>query len=194
MYAHAFGSFSKLTEHSWISNPLVNSVYSLIFKSAKKVAWIGDYAEEAYDSCGEAYTKAMPFDEFHRFYELAWGDNAKELSPGLFSNRDLSILDFSTKDMFLVNHDREAYIDMPAYIRENTTRGGIWDGYCMDPLPLLTACGNGRGGGDFHESGTGYENIGIWAFEYLEYTDKIPQGYIEQRFYFNENKEVSKPA
>ena len=60
MYSHAFDSGSKLTEHSWIGNEFVNTAYSLILKSPKRVAWIGDYAKDNYKESDEAYTKAMP--------------------------------------------------------------------------------------------------------------------------------------
>ena len=188
---HEFGSGAKLTEHSWISNEFVNAAYSLIFKSPKRVAWIGDYARDDYKTCGEAYTKAMSFSKFKRYYTAAFGENREGLPPKLFSKRDLTILDYDTRAMLLVNHDKRAYIDMAAYIRENTTKGGDWDGWCMNPLPLLTACGNGRGGGDFYEGHVGSEDIGIWAFDCLEYTDQAPDGFAEAIFYFDEHREVT---
>ena len=191
MRATSFDSFNKLTEHSWISNPFVNAVYSLIYKSAKRVAWIGDYSREDYETCGEAYIKAMPFDQFQKFYELTWGDDVIDLPSKFFSNRDLSILTFDTKGMFLVNRNKRVYIDMAAYIRENTVKSGAWAGWCMDPLPLLTACGNGRGGGDFYEGHIGYADIGVWAFDCLEYTDQIPDGYTEAMYYFDEHREAT---
>ena len=187
---HEFSSFSKLTEHSWISNPFVNAVFSLIYDSGKRVAWIGDYSEQEYDTCGEAYTKALPFDEFHKYKEAAWGENTDGLPSKLFSARDLNILNSNTKGMFLVNNDKRLYIDMAAYISENTTKGGTWDGWCVNPLPILTACGNGRGGGDFHSGGEGYDDVGIWAFDCLEYTAKTPNGYSEVFFNFREKREA----
>jgi hypothetical protein len=188
---HTFGDGAKLTEHSWISNEFVNVAYSLIYKSPKQVAWIGDYAKDEYETCGEAYTRAMPFDEFLKFYELLWVKDRENLSPDLFSKRDLAILDYDTKGTFLVNHDKRVCVDMTVYIRENTVKGDVWDGWCMNPLPLLTACGNGRGGGDYSESCIGHENVGIWAFDRLEYTDRIPAGYTEEKFYFNEDEEAT---
>jgi hypothetical protein len=188
--SYAFNSGAKLTEHSWISNEFVNAAYSLIYESPKKIAWIGDYAEQEYETCCEAYTNAMPYEEFQKFYNIAWGEDEKGLLPTkLFSRRDLRILDYDTKRMFLINHDKLVYIDMAAFIQKNTAKGGSWDGWCMNPLPLLTACGNGRGGGDYHESCVGYSDIGIWAFDSLEYTGHEPKGYEKIMFCFNENDE-----
>lgn len=187
IYSREFDNGSKLTEHSWIGNDFVNAAYSLIYKSPKLVAWIGDYADDDYETCGEAYTRAMPFEEFQKYYNQLWGEDREGISASLFSKRDLTILGHDTRGMFLINHNKRVYIDMTVFIRENTTKGGDWDGWCMNPLPLLTACGNGRGGGDYHKAHIGYENVGIWAFDQLEYTDKVPDGYTEEKFYFNEH-------
>jgi hypothetical protein len=187
---HDFESFSKLTEHSWVSNPFVNAVYSLICESPKKVAWIGDYARDDYNPDEEAYARAMPLEEFKKYYEAVHGENSNGLSSKFFSKKDLEIFGYDTKRMYLANHDKQVYIDLEAYIHENTTSDGDWNGWCMNPLPLLTACGNGRGGGDYHGSRIGYENIGIWAFDSLEYTSHLPVGYSEVMFHFNEHKEA----
>ena len=187
---HTLDSGAKLTEHSWIGNSFVNAACSLIYKNAKRVAWIGDYAEHDYETCGEVYTKAMSFEQFKMYTDQVWNDDIKGVSPKFFSKRDMAILDYDTKDMFLVNHDKRVYIDIAAYIRRNTTIDGTWAGWCMNPLPLLAACGNGRGGGDYHDGCIGYDDIGIWAFDYLEYTSQTPAGYTETMFYFDEQKEA----
>ena len=44
-------------------------------------------------------------------------------------------------------------------------------------LPLLTAVGNDRSGGDFHEGNTGYENVGIWAWHLLDFLDSSPKDF-----------------
>jgi hypothetical protein len=188
---HAFGSGAKLTEHSWVGNDFVSAVCSLIYRSPKQVAWIGDYAYQDYAECDEAYTKAMPPDRFQEYYDAAWGEAPEGLPPKLFSKRDLEILSQDTKGMYLVNHDKRVCLDMAAYIRDNTVKGGTWDGWCMNPLPLLTACGNGRGGGDYGEDYPGYENVGAWAFDRLEYADQVPGGYTEEEYCFDEHEEAT---
>ena len=50
-----------------------------------------------------------------------------------------------------------------------------WD-FHIHPLPLLTAVGNGRGGGDYR----GYENksmVGYYAGDVIEISEEIPDGY-----------------
>jgi hypothetical protein len=188
---HAFDGGAKLTEHSWISNWLVNAVYSLIYKSPKRVAWIGDYAYQDYNPAEEPYARVMPLRKFKKYYNAAWGKKYKALPIALFSKSDLTILNHDTQGMFLVNHSQSIYIDIAAYIRDNTVKGGGWEGWCMNPLPLLTACGNGRGGGDYGRDYPGYADVGVWAFDSLEYTDKAPDGYTEAKYYFDEHKEAT---
>lgn len=188
--SHDFGSGAKLTEHSWIGNEFVNTAYSLIYKSPKQVAWIGDYALDPYgeDILGDfPYVDVMPLEEFQRYYDSVWAEDSTPLSKEMFSQRDAGILDYDTKGTYLVNHSREVYISLDNYLSDCTVKGGEWDGWCMNPLPLLTACGNGQGGGDFHKSRAGYEDIGVWAFDCLEYTDKAPDGYNEEHFMFFDN-------
>ena len=94
---YAFDNGAKLTESSWIGNNLMNAAYSLIYTSNKRVAWIGDYAEQAYETCGEEYTKALPFNKFQKVYKTVWVEDRDGLPPKLFSERDLGILDFDTQ-------------------------------------------------------------------------------------------------
>ena len=47
------------------------------------------------------------------------------------------------------------------------------------PLPLLTAVGNGRGGGDFQD-GDGIEFVGTWAWHLLAFL-KADIAFVEQR-------------
>jgi len=164
-----FNNGAKLTEHSWIGNDLVNAASSLILNSPKQVAWIGDYSNDDYEICDEEYTKVYSFNQFINYYDAAWGENPKVISHKLFSKPDLTMLDYGNTNWRLINHDKHIYINLDVFTIENTTRGGLWDGWCMNPLPLLTACGNGRGGGDYGEDYVGYANIGSWAFNHLDH-------------------------
>ena len=50
-------------------------------------------------------------------------------------------------------------------------------GWQIHPLPLLTAEGNGRGGGDYH--GTNMEMVGAWARCRLGLVKEVPEGFTE---------------
>ena len=189
-YSHSFGCGLKLMEHSWIGNDFVNAIYSKILNKPKKVAWIGDYSKNDYESCGENYAKHLPFEEFMKYYMDVWGEHKKEesISPSNFENADLNIVNHKTKNMYLINHNTKEYLDLGLYIDRCTVKGGNWSGYCVNPLPLLTACGNGRGGGDFRNSTSniGYENVGLWAFDLLELSCKVPIDYTPVDYIFME--------
>lgn len=179
---HAYNNGIKLTEHSWISNHLVNAVYCKIRNKPRRIAWIGDYSDTDYETCGDAYTKQISKEEFLTYYHSAWAedeDNNNFIPPSMYSAEDFELINEKTTGMHLVNHDRKEYLDLGEYIGRCTINGGNWAGWCVDPLPLLTACGNDRGGGDFYDSPTtvGYNDVGIWAFQELELTETIPESY-----------------
>lgn len=110
---------------------------------------------------------------------LVWaGDYANEEPDGecLYSKANNSLKheheeDFNydeTAGMFVINHDKKEYYIRPAY-DENE-----WQ---VNPLPILTSEGNGRGGGDYHGEG---ELIGSWARDHIEYSQEKPgEDYIE---------------
>ena len=63
---------------------------------------------------------------------------------------------------------------------------GTWG--ILHPLTLLTAVGNGMGGGDFNGKTREMEdNVGIWAWNLLEIKDTKPLGYNEVEYTFIED-------
>ena len=62
---------------------------------------------------------------------------------------------------------------------------------CVHPLPLLTACGNDRGGGDYHEGHPNYNRVGEWAFDLIECTDRKPEGYDKLDIIFTEQEQAA---
>lgn len=180
---HDFECFSKLTEHSWISNPFVNAVYTLISKSTKRVAWIGDYANDHHVYVElRAASKGKPFPEWDQYSEyclMAWGDDVSTLPRSQFPDDEfLSDYVLKKKKKFLLNHSQQSYLDMTEYAKKNTR-----DGWCVNPLPILTACGNGQGGGDYH-SQVGIEDVGSWAFDFIEFSSKVPTDYKKEVYFF----------
>jgi len=172
--SHHFGNGLKLMEHSWIGNDFVNAVISLINGVKKKVAWIGDYSLDPYS---DAYSEKLSEDEFVKYYQIAWNEvhSDKELSSGQFSDEALKTISTEKDDKgFLINHTKKVYLNLRKYFDECIVKEGYIKGYCVNPLPLLTACGNGRGGGDYHSKYPGQEFIGTWAFDEIEYSKQAP--------------------
>ena len=194
-YSHDYDNGLKLMEHSYIGNDFVNAVSTKILKSPGRVAWIGDYSNSGADEYGDdPYEKKLPYESFVKMYEKAWGEHEEYPHPA-----PAPILEDDCNGMYLVNHDIKCYIALEDYVKANKwTERGVWkDGkidesetydMCVHPLPLLTACGNGRGGGDYFAQYPDYEFIGTWAFDLLEITDEKPEEYTATMYTFTEQR------
>ncbi len=150
---HDYNNGYKLTEHSYIGNNFVGALEFLIsplgmfYKS--RVVWCGDYAD-----------KEAGLDQ--NLYEIS--DN--EINGGKVSRpvtRDMS------EYRYIVNHTTGEYVDKATCVSQVS--------HNFHPLPLLTAEGNGRGGGDYH--GTNEEMVGKWARHVLSVEKEKPAGYTE---------------
>jgi hypothetical protein len=158
MVSYAYRSGAKLMEHSYIGNEFVESFESLLTPEGQahmsRVAWAGDYAEEQDDAINLYHlagkTKAM--------------DDVASTSPSPASAPDVK------QYPYVVNHDKKVYVDKR---KQRADRYG----YIVHPLPLLTAEGNGLGGGDYDGPDIGM--VGIWARDVISVEKVIPDGYTE---------------
>ena len=162
-------TLAKLLEHSWWQNPFVNSFAKRLYNKKGRVCWVGDYAN--YD---EDFNFAINSALHTPNYEEVWGDTVK-----LYKSKSV---DFTLDDKFLINFDAKQYIDL----NENKAASVDKDGWTIHPLPLLTAVGNDRGFGDFHEGNIGYESVGIWAWNLISIKDKVPKGFNKLSIVFKE--------
>lgn len=83
---------------------------------------------------------------------------------------------FSTKQppavpLYVINHTKQIY-----FVKAN---------HKIHPLSILTAEGNGRGGGDYQ--GRDEELSGTWARDVISVENTIPQSYKVQKFHFGED-------
>lgn len=184
----SYDCFMKLTESCYIGNRYVNAVMGMIEDSPKIVAWMGDYADS---ECGDPYEKKMPRGKLMRLYEAAWGEDDDEFQivpePMQF--------EMDSKGWLLVNHTQKLVLNLDDFIEKNKQIWKYYDReahkdvetfYCMSPLPLLTACGNGRGGGDYYHSNPDYVKVGTWAFDLIELTQTKPEGFEDVMYEFKE--------
>ena len=177
LYSHQYDNGLKLMEHSYIGNRFVNAVLTQIWEHPKRIAWIGDYSDT---ECGDPYERKLPYAQFMEYYNVAWGENRETARIHPTSK---AIVDMDS-NAYLINHTQRQYIDLAEYIAANKWHEeGTWarEHYtydmCVHPLPLLTACGNGRGGGDYHECYPDYDKVGIWAFDLIECSARRPDEY-----------------
>ena len=163
-------TMAKLMEHSYYLNPMVNAICEKLYKNPSRIAWVGDYADEEGDNL--------------ELYSAAWGDNVEY--------EELHKSFFNLNGLFLVNHTKKLILDCWEYLKKSLRQETAdWcDGWVIHPLPLLTALGNGRGGGDY--GGMNKDLVGSWAWdelEIVEWEDVKPlekQGYQQYMVLFKE--------
>ena len=163
-------TFAKLMEHSWWLNTFVNAFSEFLYNEPSRVAWVGDYATEPDDfdfqNCSAFYVPS---------YGEVWGDSVSAIG--------VSSTDFTLDGKFLLNHDTKQFVDLDAYKANSTDKHG----WTIHPLPLLTAVGNDRGGGDFHEGNTGFEFVGSWAWQLISIADRPPDDFAKFNLVFRED-------
>ena len=166
--------FAKIMEHSWIHNYTMDSFSNTIFENPTKVAWVGDYADKCENE--DIHNEKLSLEKVLELHQIAW--KSKE--------HYLDYNDFETEKMLLINWDKKQYLNMQEYIEKNT-----YEGWCIHPLSLLTAIGNGFGGGDYR--GINQDKVGIWAFDKISFEkQEKEQEFIDNNFNklfleFNEN-------
>ena len=78
---------------------------------------------------------------------------------------------FTLEHKFLVNWTDKTCVDCDKYYEASKDE----DGWVIFPLSLLTALGNGRGGGDY--DGCNMDFVGKWAGKQISVEDEMPVGY-----------------
>lgn len=155
VYSHDFNNGFKLMEHSYIGNSFVNVVCNYIVDNAVKLWWCGDYA------------KAEDFEnekEFKRIYDYAWKDE-EDKEEGTTIPEPNTDFDWS-KQWYFVNETKKEFVKMPVVKNEEYD----WTYNCVS---LLTAAGNGRGGGDYWREDM-QSVVGCWAGDVVYLTLKKP--------------------
>ena len=146
-----YGHGSKLMEHSWLANPMVNSIlHSLTPGNAwykTRIVWAGDYMNEGL---------------FISDLNLDVGSDKEEDDLSRLTLYETAVSFMITvrptipdgpQPMYIVNHDSMEFVDLRKCPPDD-------DGWIIHPLPLLTCSGNGRGGGDYRGNNP---YVGTWA-------------------------------
>lgn len=174
--SYDFNNGMKLMEHSYVGNEFVGVIMELLTKGKRwyrhKIVWCGDYADEikAADVLPDKQKLlAEILDSPDTLYDFIRknGTKIKDIKPMELKRQDKAIL---------VNHTFKEYVKYTKL--KNTSWGKI------NPLPLLTAVGNGRGGGDYN--GENMNMVGLWMGCSLSVEFKIPKGYLELGVEFSE--------
>ena len=149
-YSHNYDNGLKLMEHSYKGNNFVNAVRNwLIASGGGRLVWAGDYADE------EAKGKPNIY--------------------GISEDAGMRETDYTDEDKpayhFYNNHDKHEFVDLDKCLSKDE-----W-GFVVEPLPLLTCEGNGRGGGDYE--GSSMALVGSWARDFITCDMAPTEGYKE---------------
>ena len=177
-YAHMYHNGLKLTEHSYCGNGFTETVVGELYNKPGRLAWIGDYTEKGDMlelNSGAAIFEHVFLRHYKKFHcDIDWKKSRDDDSRFINCNYDFPKEIRTHRGRFILNHDKKIYIDLEEYEKNNLPcQEG--EGWKFHPLPLLTAVGNGRGGGDF--AGIGEEDVGCWAGDLIEAQDVRPDGY-----------------
>lgn len=162
---------AKLMEHSWVKNPFVKFVESLLAEGGawhgSPIVWAGDYADPELNEQGDPIQITKEDKTYEaNLYMLSDVEIKPEEKPKLKYYR------------YLINETDKTFVDKNKLVDN--------DGWRIHPLPLLTCEGNGKGGGDF--SGEDKQGlIGTWARKVIIPSTKKPKGYKEIYFDLEEN-------
>ena len=149
VHPHNYNNGYKLTEHAYVGNEFVQAVEHLICPT-------GMFYKSRITWAGDYADNEQELDE--NLYHLA--ENEQNMDK---CSRQHSCL--TNVYRYVVNHSTKQYA-----VKEDGS-------YSFHPLPLLTAEGNGRGGGDYNE--TNKELIGTWARDVISVEKGPPAGFKE---------------
>lgn len=159
--AFAYDNGQKLMEHSYVGNYLCLAVMYNLLNAPKRLVWAGDYADgEGGDDKPNLYFLS------NEQKDKKGKTECEEISPDTLPTYN-ELKEMFSKEFFVINHTKKVYFEMqPAN-----------DKLVINPIPLLTAEGNGRGGGDYF--GTNCGMVGTWARNEIEISSEAPEGYSE---------------
>lgn len=171
--SYDFDCGAKLMEHSWMKNPFLKFVESLIAEGGswygKPLVWAGDYADPETDENGNVIKGK--------------NDDGSEYDANLYDLKENCIKpskEFNPKHYrYIINETKKQFVD-----KNKCPDDG--DGWRIHPLPLLACEGNGYGGGDYN--GDNMDNVGVWARDVITVSTKKPKGYTEIIPNFLENR------
>lgn len=158
-------SGAKLCEIAFCEQPFIDLVLNRLIENPMRLAFIGDYANDNDDKWGE-YNHTGYIIRYNRAYKDETGQNAIRCMKEEEARKVQKEVQ-DTSSAYVVNKTRKEFISLSQYY-ENASKN-YRNNFVMHPLVILTACGNGRGGGDFYCSNDELNSaVGRWAFDFIE--------------------------
>jgi hypothetical protein len=161
---------AKLMEHSYLGNNFVARIEVELLNNPQVLVWAGDYADGEVDENGEPLMNTYEGREYEvNLYELCTDEKQLPMKKVKSSNTR----------KYILNHDKKEYVVKQKFEPEQ------WQ---IHPLPLLTADGNNRGGGDYR-SDVEAGNVGRWKRDTISIVTRksdIPKDFEELVIEFKE--------
>lgn len=145
----------KLCEHTHRNSEVVRLVTNFMYELNQQgwvtqLVWLGDYANPSFGQ------------EPNLYGSLNYANVQLRKENGVIVSAMVEgfdgVIDMTKDHHYLVNHDRNEYINTA----ENVG--------AYSQLALLTADGNGKGGGDYW--GASWRDVGLWRYHEISVMDK----------------------
>lgn len=168
--SYDYGSGAKLTEHSWLLNPMLRAVVTALAPQGpwyrNRLVWAGDYMDEGlFMNRIKGKTKKEK-----TLYECC-GESSDNGDTSCIRKVILTLPDGPVPKL-IINHDSRQFVWLNNLPEEDPSVPG-WH---LHPLSLLTCSGNGRGGGDFRGNSP---YVGTWAGHRISAGYSPPEWYTE---------------
>lgn len=164
-----YKQFRKLLEHGWMGNKFCLEVERYIYEHGIcRVGWMGDYGDAFEDELDEKHKECSYIPKCNEVFCYDSPSPLKEIRKPLYDGT------FDYLGKFLCNHTQKKFIDIAKFYEKNRAKAP-WSNavMCLDPLPILTAIGNGQGGGDYYDpNGESF----AWAWDEISIEDEKPAG------------------
>ena len=169
----------KLTEHSYVGNGYCNDILTLLSNKWKgdRVIHVGDYADMNDETTTQEVAKKIITSNNLKTSIYNWGDTFDNL-----------IVESNNKIRYVYNHSKKEYIDLynqPIQWCDYDNNKIYFSKF--NSFALLTACGNGLGGGDY--TTVNFKSVGSWAGDKFESSVSFVNDYKtykENKTIFNE--------
>lgn len=184
VYSHDFDNGLKLMEHSYIGNDLMNAVEALLTPLGSwhkcRLVWAGDYADGEGDVGTGLEEESTP--NLHSLVDEKVAPY--EILSELVEKKGVKVDEYP----YIVNHTKKIYIDKRNVLKFEAYKDDEGNPVMIQihPLSLLTAEGNGRGGGDYGDNNPEYDSVGSWARDSISIEKEVPDGYKEETYNFAE--------
>lgn len=165
-------TMAKLTEFSWFGNPFCDALANELLENPKVIIWCGDYAENS-------DLEKIPYCKYkHITIDKIW-DRA--------NYETIAKKDFDWSNKYILNLSKFEFINVNKYWNNSVIMIDK-EPWVLNPIAILTAVGNGRGGGDYF--GSDMEHVGRWAGDVIVISERNPaeisSNYLELNVTFKE--------